>query len=187
MNTAMKPLLRIGSVIVLGGFLAAIAGCDTSPTGEAARDELHDSVADTLKRMFDEDPGFKTFLDHADGYVVFPSVGKGALIAGGAYGRGEAFEHGTFIGYADISQATIGAQVGGQSYSEVVAFAAPWAMDGLKEGQLAFDAGVSAVALTAGAALAARYEHGVAVFIEPTGGLMVEAAAGGQKFSFEPK
>jgi lipid-binding SYLF domain-containing protein len=114
-------------------------------------------------------------------------VGKGGIIAAGAYGRGQVYEQGEFIGYSDISQATIGAQIGGQTFSEVLAFENPDAMETFKSGQFAFDANASAVALKSGAAASAKYEHGVAVFVEPIGGLMVEAAVGGQSFSFQPK
>jgi lipid-binding SYLF domain-containing protein len=111
--------MRLAKPIFLSvGFSACLwlmGGCATAPTSPVARDEMHDNVADSIKQMEVQDPGFKAFLDQADGYAIFPTVGKGAAGIGGAYGRGEVFEHGRFIGYADISQATIGAQLGGQS------------------------------------------------------------------------
>jgi hypothetical protein len=45
---------------------------------------------------------------------------------------------------------------------------------------------VSAVALKSGAAAAAKYTNGVAVFVYVKGGLMAEAALGGQRFTFSP-
>ena len=183
----MKALFPIGLGLSLGGFILTVGGCATAPTTPIARDELKDNVGETLTRLKQEDPGFSDFLDRADGYVIFPTVGKGAAGVGGAYGRGEVFERGRFVGYADISQATIGAQVGGQSFSEVIAFETPFALQQFERGQVAFDANVSAVAVTSGAALSAKYEHGVAVFVEPQGGLMIEASVGGQGFSFEPE
>ncbi|HUB27944.1 MAG TPA: hypothetical protein VL992_21140 [Tepidisphaeraceae bacterium] len=174
--------------LIVGLMAAGLsAGCATAPTSPVARDTLHDSVNDTLKTMEVQDPGLKDFLANADGYAVFPTVGKGAVVVGGAYGRGEVFEHGQFIGYADISQGTVGAQLGGQSYSELIAFERPWALDRFKEGQWALSANASAVAVNAGAAAAARYSDGVAVFVNPQGGLMAEASVGGQDFNFEPQ
>jgi lipid-binding SYLF domain-containing protein len=114
-------------------------------------------------------------------------VGKGGLIAGGAYGRGEVYQGGEMIGFADLSQATIGAQAGGQEFSELIAFESQNALDGFKQNKLRFAANASAVALKSGTAKSARYDDGVAVFIRPTGGLMVEAAIGGQSFSYLPK
>jgi lipid-binding SYLF domain-containing protein len=183
----MKAKLPIAASMCAGICLSVLGGCATAPTSPIARDEMHDDVANAVKQMEVTDPNFHDFLTHADGYVVFPTVGKGAAGVGGAFGRGEVFEQGKFIGYADISQATIGAQLGGQSYAEVIAFERPWALDRFKEGQLAFSANASAVALTAGAAASAKYTDGVAVFVAPQGGLMAEASVGGQDFSFEPQ
>jgi lipid-binding SYLF domain-containing protein len=174
-------------VVAMGVLGLVLGGCSTEPTSNSGREELHDDVTATQNRLYLEDPGLENFLKQADGYVIFPSVGKGGIIAGGAYGKGQVYEQGQFIGYADISQATIGAQLGGQTFSEVVAFQTPDAMETFKSGQFAFDANASAVALKSGAAASAKYEHSVAVFVEPIGGLMVEASVGGQSFSFQPK
>ena len=69
-----------------------------------------------------EDPSLQVFLDKAYGYALFPSVGKGAVGVGGAYGKGEVFDRGTKVGYCDLSQATIGIQLGGQTFTEIIAF-----------------------------------------------------------------
>jgi lipid-binding SYLF domain-containing protein len=172
------------SAALTAGFLAC--GCSTAPTTVSDRNDLHNDVSETVQRLYTVDPGLKPFLHDARAYVVFPEVGKGGLIAGGAYGHGEVFEQGRFVGYADISQATLGAQVGGQAYSEVIAFESPWALQHFESGQFAFDASASAVAMKSGAAATARYTDGVAVFIAPIGGLMLEAAIGGQSFTFQP-
>jgi hypothetical protein len=42
------------------------------------------------------------------------------------------------------------------------------------------------VALSAGAAATANYEHGAAIFTATKTGLMYEASVGGQKFGFQP-
>jgi lipid-binding SYLF domain-containing protein len=119
--------------------------------------------------------------------VIFPSVGKGGVIVGGAYGRGEVYEQGQLVGYADVTQATVGAQLGGQTFSELIVFENREAMDRFKRGNFEFAANVSAVALKAGAAAAARYTNGVAVFVKPEGGAMFEASIGGQKFTFQAR
>jgi lipid-binding SYLF domain-containing protein len=119
--------------------------------------------------------------------VIFPNVGKGAWIVGGAYGRGVVYEQGQFVGYADISQATVGLQAGGQTYTELVVFEDKASLDRFKTGKLSFAANVSAVILKSGAAASAKYTDGVAVFVKPIGGAMVEAAIGGQQFTYQPK
>jgi len=161
-------------------------GCSTAPRTETARDQLHENVVSAQQRLDTVDPSFESFIHNADGYVIFPTVGKGALIAGGAYGHGEVFEQGRFIGYADISQATLGLQAGAQGYMEAIVFETSAALAHFKAGQLTFTADASAVAMKAGAASSARYANGVVVFAQPLGGLMAEAAIGGQTFSFQP-
>ena len=132
------------------------------------------------------DPSLEKQIANAYGYVVFPSVGKGGLVVGGAYGRGEVYEQGKMVGWADLTQATIGAQIGGQTFSELILFENKAALDNFKNGKVKFSAGASAVALKSGAAVDAKYTDGVLVFVEPIAGLMVEASLGGQSFSFKP-
>jgi len=85
------------------------------------RDALDASVENSLNMMRSEDATFGRFLDDAYAYAVYPTVGKGGLIVGGAYGKGEVFDHGRMIGYSDLTQATVGGTIGGQAYTEVVA------------------------------------------------------------------
>lgn len=178
-------MIRFASTFVAlaAGF---IAGCATAPPSEEGRAQLSSNVQQTMARLKNEDPSFENFMNKAYAYAIFPSVGKGGLGVGGAYGRGEVYEQGKLIGYADISQATIGLQAGGQTFTEVIAFEDKLALDRFTRGQLKFEAAASAVALKSGAAAAARYTDGVAVFVEPRAGLMVEASIGGQSFSFQP-
>ena len=172
------------TVAIIAFTTFALIGCTTVPRSETARAGLHDEAQAALKRMESIDPGLKTFLDKAHAYAVFPSVCKGGIIVGGAYGRGVVYEQVGMIGYSDLTQATIGAQLGGQTFAEIIAFETKEALDRFKLGNFAFSANASAVALKAGASATARYENGVAVFTHPNGGLMFEASVGGQKFSF---
>ena len=70
-----------------------------------------DDVAATLKRLEARNKGLKEQIKQAHGHAVFPSVGKAALVVGGSYGRGLVFEKGKFIGYATITQLTLGVQI----------------------------------------------------------------------------
>jgi lipid-binding SYLF domain-containing protein len=126
-------------------------------------------------------------LRDASGYAVFPKVGKGAVGIGGAYGKGVLYEGGAITGYCDLSQASIGLQLGGQAYTEIIAFETPGALARFKTGNFAFGAQATAVALKSGAGANAKYADGVAVFTMNEAGLMYEAAIGGQKFSYQAK
>jgi len=132
------------------------------------------------------DSGLKDTFKKAAGYVVFPNVGKGGFILGGAHGNGHVYEKGKLVGYASLTQVTVGAQVGGQEFSEVIFFETKEALAKFKESQFAMSAQVSAVAAAEGASKNAKYVDGVMVFTKAKQGLMAEASVGGQKFKFEP-
>jgi lipid-binding SYLF domain-containing protein len=172
---ALLPLLPV---------LAALSGCATAPRTEADRQDLRASAADALKEMEAQDPGLGTFLRDSYGYAVFPWVGKGGYIVGGGYGRGIVYRQGAMIGYADVTQMSVGLQVGGQSFMQILAFQQPGDLDRFTAGSFDLSASASAVILKTGVAAVPRYSNGVAVFVKPIGGAMVEAAVGGQQFTF---
>jgi lipid-binding SYLF domain-containing protein len=113
-------------------------------------------------------------------------VGKGAIGVGGARGKGWVYEGGAIVGRTTLTQVTIGFQLGGQAYSEIVFFQTRQALDNFKLGHLKLDAQASAIALTARASADLAYRNGVAIVTMAKGGLMYEASVGGQKFSYTP-
>jgi len=164
----------------------AAVGCTESQTarnGEPAT--LSQQSRDTLSEMKQADWRIQHFADSAYAYAVFPSVGQGAVGIGGAYGRGEVYRNGKPIGHCSLTQGTIGAQLGGQSFSEVIFFQDRAALDSFRDNEFAFDASASAVAAASGASATADYKRGVVVFTKAQGGLMFQAAIGGQKFRYE--
>ncbi len=149
-------------------------------------EDLTTNVQNAIGVFKKSDTSLTKFFDTSAGYVVFPSVAKGAIGIGGAYGDGQVFDKGSLIGEASLSQGTIGFQLGGQVYSEVIFFEDKASLEDFKKGEYAFSAQASAVAAAEGAAANAKYENGVAVFTIAKGGLMFEASIGGQKFKFKP-
>jgi hypothetical protein len=130
------------------------------------------------------DPGIGAFSKRSIAYVVFPGIGKGGLGIGAAHGNGVLFENGEAVGKVTLNQVTIGAQAGGQEFSEVVFYEVPKPLADLKAGKAQLSAEASAVALKSGAAANAGFKNGVAVFTATKGGLMYEASVGGQKFEY---
>lgn len=175
------------SIAALGCVFFLAAGCTTAPPSEEKKENLEFQAQNAYKQMLTEDPSLENFLKRSYGYATFPRVGKGGLIAGGAYGRGLVYEQGQWIGYADITQATIGLQAGGQSFMELIVFENREALERFKRGEVKFAANVSAVILKTGAADTARFTDGVAVFVKPIAGAMVEASIGGQQFTFQAR
>ncbi len=186
--------LAVGAVAAptfASDYSSETGGQDAAASQKPGRDPAasHRMVRDaegTITAFRQADPTLSRFFDEAVGYAVFPSVGKGAFGIGGAYGRGVLFEHGQATGLASLTQVTVGAQLGGQAYSEIVFFNSEEAVSKFRKGELAMAAQVSAVVAASGASANARYAQGVAVFTLPKGGLMAEASVGGQKFGFRP-
>lgn len=181
MNMPHTPA-RLSAILLL-----AIGACHTAPTTAAARAELESRAATALARAKQTDPTIAEHLRAAAGYAVFPRVGKGAAGAGGAYGRGVLYEGDAVVGYCDLTQATIGVQLGGQTYTEILSFQTQESLAEFKAGDFQFGAQATAVALRSGAAVNASYSRGVTVFTMDEAGLMFEAALGGQEFDYQAK
>lgn len=147
--------------------------------------EAVEKAEQTKQDFLEKDADMKAFFGEAYAYVIFPSIGKGGLVVGGAHGKGTMFREDMPVGEAKMTQATIGFQAGGQAYSEVIFFEDEASYERFTDSKYEFSAQVSAVAATAGAAANVAYEDGVAVFTMVKGGLMYEASVGGQKFKYE--
>jgi len=162
-----------------------------------------DDYSDT-KKMFG-DAGISDMFNSAYGYALFPTIGKAGFVVGGAYGKGRVYEKGKYIGDTAMTQATIGFQLGGAGFSQVVFFQDNRALSEFINGNFEFGAEVQATALTAAAGASANtggssatasggknnakigssgYNKGMATFTITKGGLMFEATIGGQKFSY---
>lgn len=196
----MKPFRLIqGSLIVLAVIL-------TNVSAASYASEIKD-YSNTIE-IYKQFPQVKPFLENAYGYAVFPAIGKGAFIIGGAYGKGQVYQNGNVTGHAKLVNVSIGWQAGGQAYSQMIFFQDKRAYDEFTNGEFTFDAQASAVAITAGVQAKAStggettasatagpktgeqanisYNKGIAVFVHALGGLMVEVAIAGQNYSFTP-
>jgi lipid-binding SYLF domain-containing protein len=118
---------------------------------------------------------------------VIPTVGKAGIGIGGARGKGVLYEGGKPTALVTLTQLSIGFQWGGQAYSEFIFFEDAATLNNFKQGNFELNAQASAVAVTAGASADAVFKNGMAIFTQAKGGLMYEAAVGGQKFKVEAK
>ena len=145
------------------------------------------------------------FFNNAYGYAVFPNIGKGGMGIGGAHGKGQVYAKGAHVGNTRMTQLTIGLQLGGQVYSQIIFFEDERAFREFTSGNFEFGAQATAIAITASASAATtttgtgagaatskdaakatgQYNSGMAVFTVAKGGLMYEATLGGQKFSYK--
>ncbi|WP_111671282.1 lipid-binding SYLF domain-containing protein [Algoriphagus litoralis] len=166
-------------------FLFAIAWCLVAQAQSDKKSQrIIEDAQDAKEAFLADDPDIAKLFSSAYGYIILPNVGKGGLGVGGASGNGVAYQGGNRVGFARMTQVTIGFQAGGQSYSEVVFFENKEAFDRFKENKIEMSAQVSAVAAASGASLNAKYVDGVMVFTRTKGGLMYEASVGGQQFKY---
>jgi hypothetical protein len=167
--------------------------------GVARADDYSDTIA-----LFRAAGQSAVFFDRSYGYAVFPGIGKGGFWIGGAHGDGRVYALGTLIGHASMTQVSVGAQFGGEAYSEIIFFEDKRALDEFTSGNFEFGADAGVVAITAGASVSAAtngnsaaasggekdattaggFRHGMAVFTIAKGGLMLDAAVAGEKFSY---
>jgi len=181
---------------VIGFFAVALSA---SP---AWADEYQDTI-NVFKKAGESAKYFNTSY----GYAVFPTIGKGGAGIGGGFGKGRVYQKGKYVGDTSMAQLTVGLQLGGQAYSEIIFFEDQRAFEEFTRGNFEFGADASAVAITAGAsakasstggsvgasatknaaATAGGYHKGMATFTVAKGGLMYEASVGGQKFKYLPK
>ncbi len=190
MNTTFRSILAFCALVL------------ASPFSQA------DSYSDTVT-AFQNAGETSSFFQSAYGYAVFPTIGKGGIGIGGAHGKGRVFAQGAHVGDSSMTQVTVGFQLGGQAYSQMIFFEDARALKEFTSGNFEFSAQATAVAITAGVSAEAStgggtsagisggqndastvhggYRKGMAIFTIAKGGLMYEAALGGQKFSYTAK
>jgi lipid-binding SYLF domain-containing protein len=167
---------------------------------------LADPYTDTVN-LFKNAGRSAEFFNKCYGYAVFPTIGKGGLGVGAAHGHGHVYKHGKYVGDTSMTQLSVGAQAGGQAYSQIIFFEDQRSFDEFTKGNFEFGADVNAVAITAAAGssvgttgaaaeasggekdarTAGSYYKGLAVFTIVKGGAMFQATVAGQKFSYSPK
>jgi len=192
MKTKISSLLFIATMLLAGATASMSASSDA-----------YEATISIFKNAGESG----TYFGNSYAYAVFPTIGKGGLGVGGAHGSGRAYVQGAHVANVKVTQLSIGFQAGGQAFSQIVFFQDKRAFDEFSSGSFEFDATVQAVAITASATATAgtqgaaagaaggkkdattagKYHKGMAVFTVAKGGLMYQAAVGGQKFSYKPK
>ncbi|MFN5958795.1 MAG: YSC84-related protein [Planctomyces sp.] len=171
--------------------LTALPGCSSyrDSGGDATIALTREASAQaTISEFKTADPTLSKFFDSAIAWAVFPDIGKGAVIVGGAGGDGVVFNRaGTVVGYSTMRQLSVGAAIGGQNYSQIIFFQDEAAFSRFRTNRTDFSANASAVVARSGAAAANDYTQGLAVFAKPKAGVMAEASLGGQKYEYIAK
>jgi lipid-binding SYLF domain-containing protein len=181
---------------LLAGVLLAFAA------GLASADQYDDTI-DLFKKAGQS----ASFFGNAYAYAVYPSIGSGAFIIGGARGTGRVYVHDQYVGDTSMTQLSVGLQAGGEGYRQIIFFQDQRSFDEFAKGNFEFGADVSATAIQASASTGTGttgsgssvggnpnsaqttggYYKGLAVFTIVRGGAMASAAVSGQKFTYTPK
>jgi lipid-binding SYLF domain-containing protein len=182
--------------------ISLAAGLGLAAAGYAQAANYHETL-----ELFEHAGQSAAYFGNSYAYAVFPTIGEGGFVVGGAHGDGRVYEHSKLIGKASMTQVSVGFQAGGQAYSEIIFFENQQALDAFESGNYQFSADAGAVAITAAASASAgtsgggqagasggdknaiangSYKNGVAIFTIAKGGLMYDAVVAGQKFSFKP-
>jgi lipid-binding SYLF domain-containing protein len=167
----------------------AMLGCSSDGPSPSTAGQRLDSARATSSTLagFQDDAKASEFFGTAYAYAVFPKVTKGALVIGVASGRGEVYQGDALVGYAELTNVTVGAQIGGQTFSEIIFFQTESAFTKFTDGQFTGQASVGAVAGKSGRLKVTDYNEGVAIFINNNNGLIAAADIGGQQFKYEAK
>jgi lipid-binding SYLF domain-containing protein len=175
--------------LVLGGTLLALAACASSKSAypTAQRAEINSGADAALNRLFAEDPAAKTLAGKAKGMAIFPNIVKAGLGVGGETGDGVLRAGGKNVGYYNTSGASIGLQIGAQSYSQVLMFLTDDALASFRD-SAGWEAGVdgSVAVLQAGAngkIDTTNISDPVVGFVFGQQGLMADATIEGSKYT----
>ena len=179
-------VIRATALVLLAGAALWVSRATAAETENQTAQNLEPQAQQAIENFKQRDPGLEKFFASSTAYVVFPEITQGGLIIGAAHGKGLLYQNGKPVGVLTMSQGSIGAQAGGHTYAELIFFQSPQAVQQLKQGNYQFNASAKAMAATSGASQSANYQDGVAIFTLPKGGVMGQAAVGGQKFSYQP-
>jgi len=186
--------MRIATLL-FGSMVSLLLGSGAAYAGE------YDETIELFKHAGES----AVFFNQCYGYAVFPTIGAGALVVGGARGKGHVYVHDQLVGDTTMTQLSIGFQAGGKAYSQIIFFQDKRDLDEFESGKFEFNAGASAIAITASASASVgtdrisseasrastdattngNYQTGMAVFTIGKGGLMFAANIAGEKFSYK--
>ena len=164
--------------------LVFVASCGSVKNTEQ---DLIADAQDARATITKDYPNAAQMFNQAHSYAIFPNVGKGAYIIGGASGNGVVYQNGNVIGYSDLKQVDIGLQAGGKAFIEVLFFEDQGTLDRFKNGSYELDASASAVILEKGISRNLEFQDGVSIVTVPKAGAMAGVSVGGQRFTFQPK
>lgn len=181
MNRRVRDLLlgiAAAMMLVVGGTGVSIA---------ASAQEIDIKVDDALQRFQNEVGGGKSFLEKAEGVLVFPSVIKAGLVVGGEYGEGALRIGAKTVDYYATAAGSFGLQLGAQAKTVILVFLDKEALTKFRNSdgwEVGVDGSVALVELGAGGSIdTTNIEDPIVGFVFGNKGLMFNLTLEGSKFT----
>jgi hypothetical protein len=179
--------VRLLRLVGLLGMATLLTSCGLKPI---PREELSQSKVDKVISILDEfrgDERLEPFFAEAEIIAIYPVNGRIANGVGAAYGRGLVFERGDrVVGHTRVWQLTMGPQIGGQLYRQVLFFKTRAVYEKFMRSPAEFAGQFNAAAIVLGVSATPSFGNDIALFTRLLGGLMLEASIGAQRYTFAP-
>jgi lipid-binding SYLF domain-containing protein len=190
MTAFARRSVLAASVLALG-----LAGCSntegpvaaSTTAGSGGKADLIARSEVALAELHRVQPATRQLTEDARAVLVFPSITKIGVGIGGEGGNGTMFERGRAVGFYNLAGASIGLQLGAQSFSQAYFFNTEEALKTFREFK-GFEAGVGATAVAAdfgadGSLSTSTLQKPVVVVTWGQGGLMAGVDVGGNKIT----
>jgi lipid-binding SYLF domain-containing protein len=158
-----------------------------SASKASSAQEINDAANATLHRFVQQNPSAEELGRKAAGVLVFPSVVKAGMLVGGQYGEGVLIVRGNAAGYYNIVSASLGFQLGVQSFSIIIIFVTEEALADFQRAygwKVGIDGSIVVVTLgAAGSIDTDNISSPIIAFITDQEGLMYSLSLEGSKIS----
>ena len=166
---------------------AAAVTLPVLPAFSASRETIDARVNLALEKLYKQVAGSRELAQKAKGILIMPDVVKGGFIVGGAYGEGALIVGGATVDYVSMAAASLGLQIGAQTFSQALFFMTPEALADFRQSdgwELGVDAEVALIDSGAGfGASTTTISRPVYQVLYGQRGLIVGASLEGAKYN----
>ena len=165
---------------------APIAGCGVIPQRGETATQAELAAAEAALAEVASDERLEPFFSQAEIVAVYPNGFRGGFGFGGAIGHGLVFQRGQVIGRSSMYQISVGANVGGQFYRQVLFFRSQAAFERVMADVMEFAGQANLAVAQLGGAATPSFNTEVAMFTQLRGGLLLEGSVGAHRYTFRP-
>jgi lipid-binding SYLF domain-containing protein len=180
----MKPSLAVLIRITLVVLVAGIAGCGVIPERGDTLTDAELAAAKEALGNFASDERLGPFFSQAEIVAVYPTGVRAGFGFGGALGHGVVFQGDQAIGRTSMYQFSVGANVGGQVYRQILFFKTEASFERLMADVMEFAGQANLAVAQAGGSATPSFNTEVAMFTQLRGGLLVEGSVGAHRYTF---